>query len=64
MNGWIHGRGMRLMAPCLSRSQHVGRLGGIHCTPDQYETMRSRCFVSSVPPQEYADTQKSAAARP
>ena len=55
LNGWIHGRGMRLMAPCLSRSQHVGRLGGKHCTPDQYETMRSRCFVSSVPPQEYAD---------
>jgi hypothetical protein len=51
---WLGVKGMRLMAPCLSRSQHVGRLGGVHCTPDQYETMRSRCFVPQVPPQEYA----------
>lgn len=51
----LTGRGMRLMAPCLSRSQHVGRLGGIHCTPDQYETMRSRCFVPRVGPQEYGE---------
>lgn len=55
LNTWIHGKGMKLMAPCLSRSQHVGRLGGIHCTEDQYETMRSRCFAPRVPPQEYAE---------
>jgi hypothetical protein len=52
---WLMTRGMRLMAPCLSRSQHVGRLGGVHCTPDQYETMRSRCFVPLIAPQEYAE---------
>ena len=45
------------MAPCLSRSQHVGHLGGVHCTPDQFETMRSRCFVPKVEPQQYAEVK-------
>jgi hypothetical protein len=56
---WIQARGMKLMAPCLSRSQHVGHLGGVHCTPDQFETMRSRCFVPNVSPQEYAEVTGS-----
>jgi hypothetical protein len=56
LTNWIQARGMKLMAPCLSRSQHVGRLGGIHCTPDQYETMRSRCFAPRVESQQYTET--------
>lgn len=52
---WLMTKRMRLMAPCLSRSQHIGRVGGVHCTPDQYETMRSRCFTAVVEPQEYGE---------
>lgn len=55
-NRLIIGEGMKMIAPSLSRSQHIGRLGGTHCSPDQFDAVASRCFAGlDVPPQEYQE---------
>lgn len=53
-NHWVTCKGMRVIAPSLSRSQHIGR-DGIHASADQFEELASRCFVSDVPPQRYQE---------
>lgn len=62
MRGWdwairnhlIRDRGMKMIAPSLCRSQHIGKFGGSHATPDQFEGLLSRCFAGlDVPPQDY-----------
>jgi hypothetical protein len=54
-NHWVMQQGMRVVAPSLSRSQHIGEHGGAHCTPEQYEDLKSRCYVQDVPPQDYQE---------
>lgn len=55
-NLYILGRGMRVIAPSLSRVQHIGKYGGTHCTPDQFEGLLSACYAGDdVPPQDYRE---------
>ena len=52
----VVGAGMTMIAPSLARSQHIGRDGGTHATPEQYEGLLSGCFAGdTVPPQDYRD---------
>ena len=47
-----------MIAPSLARSQHIGRDGGTHCTPDQYDGLLSRCYAGDdVPPQQYQEVR-------
>jgi hypothetical protein len=58
-NLYVLGRGMRVIAPSLSRVQHIGRNGGTHCTPDQFEGLLSGCFAGlDVPPQDYQEVSQ------
>lgn len=50
---WVIERGMRVVAPCLSRSQHIGKWYGSHTNPAQFEEQQSHCFLPDIPPQEY-----------
>jgi hypothetical protein len=50
---WCQERGMRMLTPNLSRVQHIGRDGGIHCMPEMFEGLLSPCFVSEVEKQRY-----------
>lgn len=53
-NTLVVGQGMHMIAPSLSRSQHIGKFGGTHCTPDQFESLLSPSFAGlDVPPQNY-----------
>lgn len=52
---WVLERGMRVLAPSLSRSQHIGEHGGTHASPAQFGALRSRCFTQDVPPQDYQE---------
>ena len=55
-NYWLGELGYRVAAPCLSRSQHIGREGGIHCnTPEIFEQTRSRSFRPVYGKQDYAE---------
>lgn len=55
-NTLVIGKGMRMIAPAMCRSQHIGRLGGAHCTPDQFDGLLSKCFAGAdVPPQNYRE---------
>lgn len=55
-NRLVIGEGMKMIAPSLSRSQHIGRFGGTHCSPAQFEAVASRCFAGlDVPPLEYQE---------
>jgi hypothetical protein len=47
--------GMTMIAPSISRSQHIGRDGGVHCTPDQFDGLLAQGFVADVPPQDYQE---------
>jgi hypothetical protein len=52
----VTGKGMRMIAPSLSRSQHIGRHGGSHCSPADFDVVASRCFAGpDVPPQDYQE---------
>ena len=47
---------MRMIAPSLCRSQHIGQFGGAHCTPGQFEALLSGCYAGDdVPPQDYQE---------
>jgi hypothetical protein len=49
-------QGMRVIAPCMSRAQHIGKYGGAHATPAQYAGLKSRCFAGpDVGPQDYRE---------
>ena len=55
-NTLIRGQGMHMIAPSLCRAQHIGQLGGAHCTPDQFEGLLSACWAGgNVPPQDYQE---------
>lgn len=55
-NHWVRDLGYRVAAPCLSRSQHIGREGGIHCTsPEIFEATRSRSFSLAYGRQDYME---------
>ena len=55
-NTLVVGKGMKMIAPSLCRSQHIGRDGGTHCTPAQFESLLSGCYAGDdVPPQDYRD---------
>lgn len=55
-NRLVLGEGMRMIAPSLCRSQHIGKEGGAHCTPGQFEGLLSSCFAGpDVPPQDYQE---------
>lgn len=57
-NTLVRGKGMKMIAPSLARSQHIGRYGGVHCTPDQFEGLLSSCYAGDdVPPQEYREVR-------
>ncbi len=52
----IVGRGMKMIAPSMARSQHIGKFGGAHCTPAQFEGLLSPSFAGlDVPPQRYQE---------
>lgn len=52
----VVGLGMKMIAPSMARSQHIGKYGGVHCTPDQFEGLLSSCYAGAdVPPQEYEE---------
>ena len=54
----VRGQGMKMIAPSLCRSQHIGRHGGAHCTPGQFEGLLSSCYAGDdVPPQEYREVR-------
>lgn len=53
------GVGMKMIAPSLCRSQHIGQYGGSHCTPDQFEGLLSACYAGDdVPPQKYREVPR------
>jgi hypothetical protein len=55
-NRLVVGGGMRMIAPSLARSQHIGRYGGTHCSPADFDVVASRCFAGlDVPPQDYQE---------
>jgi hypothetical protein len=55
-NKWCLGQGMRVIAPCMSRAQHIGKYGGAHATPAQFAGLKSRCFAGpDVGPQDYRE---------
>jgi hypothetical protein len=55
-NRLVLGEGMKMIAPSLCRSQHIGEYGGAHCTPDQFEGLLSSCYAGpDVPPQDYQE---------
>lgn len=57
-NHLIRDAGMTMIAPSLSRSQHIGRYGGSHATPAQFPGLLSKCFAGpDVGPQEYEEGQ-------
>ncbi len=54
----VRGQGVKMIAPSMCRSQHIGRHGGVHCTPDQFEGLLSSCYAGDgVPPQEYREVR-------
>ena len=60
-NQLVIGRGMRMIAPSMCRSQHIGRDGGTHCTVDQFEGLLSACYAGpDVPPQDYQEVTYAA----
>jgi hypothetical protein len=42
--------GNQCLVPWVSRSQHIGQFGGVHCLPEQFEEFRSDCFVADPSP--------------
>ena len=57
-NHLVRDAGMKMIAPSLCRSQHIGRDGGSHCTPDQFEGLLSSCYAGDdVPPQDYQEVR-------
>lgn len=50
---WCQDQGLLMLTPNLSRVQHIGRVGGIHCMPDMFEGLLSPCFLPEAAPQEY-----------
>lgn len=64
MRGWdwafrnhlIRDKGMKMIAPSLCRSQHIGRFGGAHCQPQDFERLLSPSFAGlDVPAQDYRE---------
>lgn len=63
-NHLIRDKGMTMIAPSLCRSQHIGRDGGSHCTPAQFDALLSGCYAGGdVPPQDYREITAAPAAR-
>ena len=57
-NKWCLQEGMRVIAPSMSRAQHIGKYGGAHATPAQFAGLESRCFAGpDVAPQSYAEVR-------
>jgi hypothetical protein len=52
-NQLIRRDGMTMIAPSVPRSQHIGRDGGAHCTPGQFQSLLSIGYTADVPPQDY-----------
>lgn len=41
---------MTCVFPILSRSQHIGRLGGSHCLPEQFDALKAPSYAGNVQP--------------
>ena len=55
-NKLVLGNGMKMIAPSLCRSQHIGQYGGVHCQPWDFERLLSPSFAGlDVPPQDYQE---------
>ena len=55
-NRFVLGAGMTMIAPSMSRSQHIGRYGGSHCSPADFDVVASRCFAGlDVAQQDYQE---------
>jgi hypothetical protein len=55
-NNLVIGKGMKMIAPSMARSQHIGKFGGAHCQPQDFERLLSPSFAGlDVPPQEYRE---------
>lgn len=48
---WVGEQGYKILAPAVSRVQHIGREGGTHCTPAMFDGLLAREFHRHVPPQ-------------
>lgn len=53
INRQLTERGLTVVKPAQSRSQHIGEHGGTHCTPDLYPATVSRCFTAEREPGDY-----------
>lgn len=57
-NLYVMRSGLKMIAPALARSQHIGRYGGSHATPAQFPGLLSKCFAGpDVAPQGYEEGQ-------
>ena len=61
-NGWdaqvnanLRRWGGKVLIPARSRSQHIGKEGGAHCTPAYFPRTVSRSWVREVGPQAYRE---------
>lgn len=50
---WVGELGYRCIAPAVTRSQHIGKEGGTHCTPEMFESLLAEGFQREVPEQKY-----------
>ena len=48
-----HAHGMKTVMPCASRSQNLGRDGGVYAKPELFEQTRSASYRPHRPPTEY-----------
>lgn len=53
LNRQLAERRMTTVTPYRSRSMHIGKIGGTHCTPDMYPATVSRCFDLNRQPGDY-----------
>jgi hypothetical protein len=56
VNSLIAAHDLAVVKPALSRSQHIGRLGGAHCTPGFFPETVSETFREHYGPQAYRET--------
>ena len=59
VNRLIEEQGKHIVMPALSRSQHIGEHGGIHCSPDFFPQTVSGTFREQFAPQEFRELPAS-----
>ena len=55
VNGLLDDERGQVVIPARSRSQHIGKEGGAHCTPAYFPRTVSRSWVREVGPQAYRE---------